>query len=286
MHTPARWYGAKKWLTKHLLPLPPHRIYIEVFGGAATLLFALDDPDVQIDVYNDIDHGLNNFFLVLQDHYQEGDGLFLQGLLELTLHSREEYIWCREHWRETNDPVEKARRFFVVMHQAYNGGVTSGFRYSKNLTTNGVSPATARWLGAIARLPQAIERLRAIQIEDLDFAKCIEKYDAPDAFFYLDPPYIHSERVDKKSYTNEMDDEDHERLVTSLMAMQGIAVLSGYDHPIYRPLKKAGWTKGMVSRVRNAHSVKKGEGRGKKKEEFLWFSPNYPKQFIKESVSV
>ena len=285
MRTPARWYGAKKWLIKHLLPLPPHRIYVEVFGGAATLLFALDNPNVEIDVYNDIDHGLNNFFLVLQDHYQEGDGLFLQGLLELTMHSREEYIWCREHWRETNDVVEKARRFFVVMHQAYNGGVTSGFRFSKNLTTNGLSPATARWLSAIARLPQAIERLRAVQIEDLDFARCIEKYDAPDAFFYLDPPYIHSERVDKKSYTNEMDDEDHERLVACLLNIRGMAVLSGYDHPIYRPLNKAGWTKGMVSRVSNAPSVKKGGERGKQRE-FLWFSPNYPKEFIRESVSV
>ena len=88
---------------------------------------------------------------------------------------------------------------------------------------------------------------------------------ARDAVFARHPPYIRSERVEKKSYTNEMDDEDHERLVDSLLNMEGMAVLSGYDHPIYRPLKKAGWTKGMVSRVSNAPSVKKGGERGKQR---------------------
>jgi len=53
-------------MVKKLLPLiPKHHTYVEVFGGAANLLLAKDPSPVE--VYNDIDSGLVNFFRVLRD---------------------------------------------------------------------------------------------------------------------------------------------------------------------------------------------------------------------------
>ncbi len=280
MRTPARWYGAKGWLVKHLLPLPEHYTYVEVFGGAATLLFAKEPSPVE--VYNDIDGGLVNFYRVLQDKYGfEDDGKLLFDMLRLTPHSREEYMFCREHWNDEGiDEVEKARRFFVVMHQSFSGGTTAGWRFCKTDSSMGMSAATNRWLSAIDRLPEAIDRLRLVQIDGEDFTKSIKRYDKPETLFYLDPPYIHSERVDTKSYYNEMDDTAHQALVEALLPIEGMAILSGYDHEIYEPLARAGWRKRLITRANMAARVKKGGSRAKV-EECVWFSPTYPKEAIR-----
>lgn len=73
-----------------LLPLiPPHHTYVEVFGGGAALLFNKEPSPVE--VYNDIDGNLVNFFRVLRD--PEKFQRFYQ-LLQLTPYSREEFRYC------------------------------------------------------------------------------------------------------------------------------------------------------------------------------------------------
>lgn len=53
-------------MVKKLLPLvPKHRIYVEVFGGGASLLLA-KEPSL-VEVYNDLDAGLVNMFRVIRD---------------------------------------------------------------------------------------------------------------------------------------------------------------------------------------------------------------------------
>jgi len=51
---------------RKILPFfPPHRIYVEPFGGGASLLLAKQPAEVE--VYNDIDSGLVCLFRVLRD---------------------------------------------------------------------------------------------------------------------------------------------------------------------------------------------------------------------------
>lgn len=53
---PFKWLGGKSKLVRKLLPLlPPHRVYVEAFGGAAALLLA--KPPSPVEVFNDIDWG-------------------------------------------------------------------------------------------------------------------------------------------------------------------------------------------------------------------------------------
>ena len=49
--------------------MPPHDIYVEVFGGAASLLFA--KPPARIEVYNDIWSDIVNLFRVIRDNGEE-----------------------------------------------------------------------------------------------------------------------------------------------------------------------------------------------------------------------
>jgi len=101
---PFPWMGGKVWLAKRLAEnLPQHHTYVEVFGGAAALLLA--KPPSPVEVYNDIDSGLVNFFRVLRD--EEKFKRFMR-MVTLTPYSREEYNAARERWRDVENDVERA----------------------------------------------------------------------------------------------------------------------------------------------------------------------------------
>jgi len=66
MFSPLKFYGGKLRLRSQLLKLfPPHRIYIELFGGSATMLFGKQPS--HIEVVNDVNLDIFTFFTVLQN---------------------------------------------------------------------------------------------------------------------------------------------------------------------------------------------------------------------------
>ena len=110
------WYvGGKGMMVQKLLHyIPPHRTYVEVFGGGASLLFAKEPSPVE--VYNDIDSGVVNFFRVLRD--KEKFKKFYEKVV-LTPYSREEHYYCRNTWRDCADDIERAYRWFVMVRQGF-----------------------------------------------------------------------------------------------------------------------------------------------------------------------
>ena len=64
-----RYHGAKFRLAPWVMQFfPPHRVYVEPFGGAAGVL--LQKPRAYAEVYNDLDDDIGNFFRVLEGPYQ------------------------------------------------------------------------------------------------------------------------------------------------------------------------------------------------------------------------
>lgn len=236
MRTPIHWYGGKGHMTAKIVPLlPPHRIYVEPFGGGASILLA--KPPSPVEVYNDIDSGLVNFFRVLRD--PEKFARFYR-LASLTPVSREEYKFCCATWRDCEDEVERAYRWFVVARQSISGKHGAGWGFTVTASSRGMAGSTSRWLSCLENLPQVAERLLRVQIEHDDFRAVLERYDSPETLFYCDPPYVLSARRGSV-YQHEMSDEDHRDLVQRLLSLQGQVVLSGYEHPLYQPLTEAGW---------------------------------------------
>src|SRR6185369_3224539 len=104
MKIPIKIYGGKHYMLKHLLKLiPPHKTYVEAFGGGGSLLFAKDPSPVE--VYNDIDGNLVNFFRVLQNDttFQE-----FYKLCICTPYSRELFYDIREAIKTEPDNVKRA----------------------------------------------------------------------------------------------------------------------------------------------------------------------------------
>ncbi len=219
-----------------LLPLvPKHQTYVEVFGGSAALFFAKSVSP--LEVINDLNSGLVNFYRVLRDpaKFQK-----FEYLANLTPFSREEFNFCRATWQTCQDDVEKAHRWFVLIRHSY-GAMGHSFGNSIADGKNGMATSVRSYLSAVARLSEVHQRLSGAQIENLDFRELIKKYDRLGTFFYLDPPYVHSTRSGNRYYAHEMTDRDHEETVSLLLAAQGRSMVSGYANPIYRPLEQAGW---------------------------------------------
>lgn len=167
------------WIIKHLRD---HRVYVEVFGGAAGVL--ANKPPSHNEVYNDIDENLVQFFDVLRDRPDE-----LVEWLQRVPYSREKYNewvkpWYHEDWRP-DDPVERAGVFFFHRCVAFGGT----YQYEPGFATSTTRNQARTYAGQVDRLEEFADRFREVVIENLDWRECIEKYDDPEGLFYLDPPY-------------------------------------------------------------------------------------------------
>lgn len=249
-----RWYGGKYSHLDWLLPLlPKAHIFCETFAGSASIL--LNREPSPVEILNDIDGEITNFFQVLRERPEE-----LIEKLYLTPFSREEFSKAIEaRGKKDLDPVERARLFFIRAEQVRIGLAQTAsigrWAWCKNTSRRGMAGAVSRWLGRIEALWAVAERLRRVQIENDDAFNVIKRYESKDTLFYLDPPYPHEIRGDPRAYGYEMTAQDHQRLAELLHSIKSKVALSGYNCPLLESLYPD-WTR-IDLPPRIAHSVKK-----------------------------
>lgn len=267
---PFSWYGGKAFLAPLLVKLiPTHKCYVEVFGGAASVLLAKSKIS-EVEVYNDIDSGLVNFFRQLREYPKK-----LKKLLRRTPYSRQECVDCRDvvltskHLDVT--PLEWARCWYVAASQSYGSvlGKASGWSYTKTKSH------AKQWRKAIGRIDDIAFRLQGVLVDNLSFDEVIERYDAPGTFFYFDPPYIATTRVkqnSRNSYRFEMKERQHRVLVDMMLDMEGQGMLSGYEHPIYKRLEtQGGWSR--IELPTKTQMTTRLQTTDNERIEVLWLSP-------------
>jgi DNA adenine methylase len=267
VRAPFAWYGGKQKMASWLIErFPEHSLYVEPFCGAGHVLFA--KPPSPAEILNDLDHRLWNFFKVVQDPELLADLLFA---LESTPYARQELADVLAA-PETDDPVELARRFFVLMNQVISGcgmsrKVTEASWSTRRRVRNGLHEGVSKWLSAIALLRLVHERLKRVAIECRPALEIIQNYDSGDAFFYVDPTYLAETRHGKKAntYAYEMTREDHEALLDLLLTVKGKVMISGYASDLYDS-KLADWrrdTKEVKSQAANS---------GQRRVEVVWMN--------------
>ena len=168
------------------------------------------------------------------------------------------------------DPLENelelARLFFVRYWQSIAGnGERPGWKVGR--TKNGrytSNPESFRL--AIENLLRIAERLRGVQIENMEALELIRKADYPESLFYVDPPYVMGSRITLSgSYAHELSNDDHIRLSETLRELSGYVLLSAYEAPLYEELYRAhDWI--SVSAETRANS-------GRMAKEILWINP-------------
>jgi DNA adenine methylase len=272
LRSPIWWFGGKGNMVAKLLKyVPCHHTYVEVFGGGASLL--MRKPPAPVEVYNDIDSRLVNLFRVLRDPDQCAE---LQRRLVLTPYSRQEYREARTIIE--GDAVTLAHAFYTEIRQSFSGH--NGWSYSVTMSRRGMVSTSSKWLSTIDMLPDIHDRLFRCQIEHDDFRRIIPRYDTPNTFFYLDPPYIAATRR-SGGYNHEMTDADHSDLVDIVSNAKGMVLLSGYLHPVYEALECIGWRRDdyvtachAAAKTRPTGIQGKGVSMAKQpRTESLWLNP-------------
>lgn len=236
-----RYHGGKWRMADWIISqFPPHRVYVEPFGGGGSVL--LKKPRSYAEVYNDAGGEIVNLFRVVRDRGDE-----LARALELTPYARDEFDLS---YVATADPVEQARRTLIRSQMGFGG---NSFRPTKlnRPMRRGFRTYTGEdrsctpmddWFRFPAALPAIIERLQGVVIENADAVDVMRAHDGPATLFYVDPPYVTETRGDTYAdYTHEMSDDDHRRLATFLKTVQGGIVVSGYACDLYDRELYAGW---------------------------------------------
>lgn len=231
MRTVLKYPGAKNriadWIVSYM---PEHDVYIEPFAGSLAVLF--NKERCHIETVNDLNGEVVNFFRVMRDNPEE-----MQKMINLTPYSREEYDRA---YQETENPVERARRFCVRCWMGFGAANLYHNRFKSGQQSNSPNPAKA-WAELPEIMRQAAVRLKGVQIEQLPALELIGRYDTADVFIYADPPYLHSTRK-KYLYKNEMTDFEHEELLKVLIRHPGKILISGYENDMYNAYL-SGWNK-------------------------------------------
>lgn len=290
-----RWHGGKwrlaPWIIGHF---PAHRVYVEPFGGAGSVL--LRKERTYAEIYNDLDDLVVNLFRVLRDADAAAE---LDRQLRLTPFSRREFEAAME---PGEGDVERARRLVVRSFMGFGSNAhsaaphtRSGFRaivrgvnhgdrrtgvrapakytstgFRSNSSRSGTTPAHD-WANYPDALAGIVDRLTGVVVEHRDATEVMAQHDSPATLHYVDPPYLPETRspankydLKHRTYRHELTRADHERLLAFLRDdVVGMVVLSGYPAPLYDDAL-AGW--------RRVETPAHADG-ARPRTEVLWVNP-------------
>ena len=163
LKAPFGWVGGKTQLARDIIDLIPqeHKTYIEVFGGAGSVLYQKEPS--KLEVFNDINSELINLHRAIRNNPQS-----LSMYLNDLLISREIFNDIKtKHLRGRNN-IEKAAFYFYQLTQSFGSkgdnfamAAKSG-RKPKNIYRN---------------FKLISERLKGVTIENMSFNKLIPLYD-------------------------------------------------------------------------------------------------------------
>lgn len=237
-----RYHGGKWNLAPWLIAqMPPHRVYVEPFGGGANVL--LRKPRAGAECYNDLDGAVVRVFRALQDPEK---AVQIRRRLALTPFARAEFDRTYEPPVDDVDEVCKiiARSFMGRCTDSVTRSCRTGFRVS-----DGRALPSAEWAGWPSQVPLFVDRLRGVVIENRDAMEILARFDSEGTLFYIDPPYVGSTRSSLEGrskpthgYRHELTDIEHRGLAGVLGSLRGMVLLSGYRCELYDELY-AGWVR-------------------------------------------
>ncbi len=221
-----RWHGGKWILAPWIIEMmPAHRVYVEPFGGAASVL--IRKPRSYAEIYNDLDDDVVNLFRVLRSD-RAGD---LIDNLRLTPFAAAEF-------KDAYDPayceVERARRLVGRSFMGFgSNGVHQKTGFRSNSNRSGTTPARD-WVNYPDALASIVQRLAGVVVLSRDATEVMTAHDGPETLHYVDPPYLFETRSDAKAdYAHELSDEAHSELLRFLCTLKGKVMLSGYPSAQY-----------------------------------------------------
>jgi len=222
MRGPLAYIGGKNAIANQIIAIfPKHETYVEAFAGGAQVFFRKDPS--KVEVLNDLDREIVNFYRVCQQHYEE-----LVRYMRFTLVSRAWFELFEKTDPATLTDIQRAARHLYLSKTCYAGLVRNRAFSVHVAEPPGFNPE---------RIPSLIEethhRLARVGIECLPYGEVIRRYDRTTTLFYLDPPYY-----GRKLYKFNLAPDDFRTMAELLGTLHGKFVLSLNDLPEVRTIFK------------------------------------------------
>lgn len=169
------------------------------------------------EVINDLRGDVVNFYKVCQREFG-----ILKLLIDETVYSRQVHREA-EHvlkYPEFYSEIKWAWAFWVQANMSFASKLFGswGFGKSDDKTVKTLYNKRSAFTDRLRR------RLDRVQIEQDDALKIIKRFDTPDTFFYLDPPYYQADMGHYGGYT----EDDFRALLEALSGIKGKFLLSSY----------------------------------------------------------
>ena len=236
------YIGGKSKIGKWIVPFYPENMetYVETFGGMFWCFFNMDlkeYPNLNKVVYNDFNPLNYNLFQCVknpQELLRAINSIECQqfGVDVTPVNLKEQFVRFQAEIFGKNFSVEPgnyevAAKYVYILTQVFSGSKpeTSSYidlkgKYKSKYLTFRDKLSKPDWIDHF---------LKITEVENMDFADVVKKYDNPSTYIYLDPPYWKTENY----YSNhDFDRNDHERLANVLKEMKGKFSLSYYDFPL------------------------------------------------------
>ena len=234
--------GSKWRIRKYIIKnIPEHYTYVEPFAGSAAIMWSKKPS--YIEVINDKDKSLIDDYKLLKtikDRKLPNANYFK------SIESMNNF-----YNNAPNTPINKLIKSLLLRCNTYSNKAV-GVLYKKG------SPLTK-----LKKLDEYQARLKKIKIYNKSYETIIQKYDSPETFFYLDPPYEKS----KGLYKNHI--IDYHKMRTLLDNVKGKWLLSINDSPFIRKIFKGYYYK--IIKVKSVGGVAIGT---KPRNELIF--ANYP----------
>jgi DNA adenine methylase len=215
---PLAYLGGKNRVAPKIISfIPEHQCYIEPFCGGAQVFFHKEPS--KAEVLNDLDEEIFNFLRICQLHHHE-----LVRYLQFCVASRKWFELFEAQDPRILSDIQRAARFFYLQKNCFGGLINhKNFKICVQSGSN-YNPH---------RIPMVLhlahERLLGVQLECRPYQEILSRYDRPDTFFYLDPPYF-----GLPHYKFNLTEKDYVELAALLKNLKGRFLLSLNDKPEVR----------------------------------------------------
>ncbi len=262
LKTPINYWGGKQQLLPKILPIiPEHSVYTESFFGGGALFFA--KQPVKVEAINDINGQVVNFYKVAKTQFKS-----LKTEIDCTLFSEQQFKEAKAIYssceQSNQNNVLKAWALFVLSQQAFLNMLDNSWKFShdRNLAStfhNKKEMFDNRY----------VKRLEHTQIFCRDANRMLKNMDCPEAFHFIDPPYINTDMGHYKGYTI----EDFETLLNTCSSLKGKFLLCSFPSDILNEYtQKYGWYQTRIE----MYSAAKGGNNSQDNKKIEVFTTNFP----------
>jgi len=234
MNQPISYYGGKQNMVDILKSrMPDHKTYVEPFCGGASLFWA--KVPGKIEVLNDMNMNLVTFYDQVKNNFEA-----LRSLIAVTLHCEATYKRAKKIYRSPKgySKVQRAWAVWVGANMSFGSSMFDGnFKFNTN-------SQDSSHIGIVLHnkrqyfIEDFARRLEKVIILNKDALNVVKRFDAPDTFIYLDPPYHNAHQGHYRGYK----EADFVALLDVLAVSKSKWLLSSYNSELLKGyIDKYGW---------------------------------------------